>query len=61
MKTKLSFNNRWGEPIALQRRFSTVNVFTDGITPTLEAGAGQGGNNMPMVLNDQGGAIHLCL
>ena len=40
----------------LTRRFSTVNVHTDGICPTLEASAGEGGNNLPMVLNDQGGS-----
>lgn len=55
VKEKLLYSglSRGGcEPIALQRRFSTVNVFLDGITPTLEAGAGQGGNNMPMILEN---------
>ena len=33
----------------IQRRFSNVNTFEDGISPTLEAGAGEGGNNMPLV------------
>lgn len=39
-----------GEPTCLQRRFSNVNVYENGVTPTLEAGAGEGGNNMPMVM-----------
>ncbi len=39
------------EPICVQRRFSSVNLFDDGITPTLEAGAGEGGNNMPLVFD----------
>lgn len=37
------------EPTIIQRRFSTANTFNDGISPCLEAGAGEGGNNMPMV------------
>ena len=32
----------------------SVNVSEDGITPTLEAGAGEGGNNMPIVLEGNG-------
>ena len=39
-----------GGVAVIQRRFSSVNVFDNGVTPTLEAGAGEGGNNMPMVL-----------
>lgn len=39
------------EPICVQRRFSSANVYEKGITPTLEAGAGEGGNNMPLVLD----------
>ena len=34
----------------IQRRFSNVNTFDNEISPTLEAGAGEGGNNMPMVM-----------
>ena len=41
------------EPMCIQRRFSSVNVFENGISPTLEAGAGEGGNNMPMVTQEQ--------
>lgn len=36
--------------ICVQRRFSTVNLTENGVTPTLEAGAGEGGNNMPLVM-----------
>lgn len=43
-----------GGMMCLQRRFSSVNVYEDGITPTLEAGAGEGGNNMPIVLEGNG-------
>jgi DNA (cytosine-5)-methyltransferase 1 len=43
-----------GGMICLQRRFSSVSVSEDGITPTLEAGAGEGGNNMPIVLEGNG-------
>ena len=39
------------EPLCVQRRFSSVNIFDNGITPTLEAGAGEGGNNMPLVFD----------
>ena len=41
------------EPICVQRRFSSANVYEDGVTPTLEAGAGEGGNNMPLVMDNQ--------
>ena len=43
-----------GGMICLQRRFSTVNVYENGITPTLEAGAGEGGNNVPICLEGNG-------
>lgn len=42
------------EPMCIQRRFSSVNVSENGISPTLEAGAGEGGNNMPIVLEGNG-------
>ena len=35
--------------IMFQRRFSNVFVDETEISPTLEAGAGQGGNNLPMI------------
>ena len=41
------------EPICVQRRFSSANVYEYGVTPTLEAGAGEGGNNMPLVMDNQ--------
>ena len=37
-------------PIVLQRRFSNVIVSETETSPTLEAGAGGGGNNLPIVL-----------
>ena len=46
-----SLNNAERRTTIVQRRFSDVNVMND-ITPTLEAGAGQGGNNMPMVMSE---------
>ena len=52
METKKSEDTQnSNEPICVQRRFSSVNLFDDGITPTLEAGAGEGGNNMPLVFD----------
>lgn len=48
----ISMDNDKKDVTCLQRRFSTVNVFENGKTPTLEAGAGEGGNNAPMVCND---------
>ena len=39
------------EPICVQRRFSSANVYEGGVVPTLEAGAGEGGNNMPLVMD----------
>ena len=38
------------EVLILQRRFSKVLVNEADISPTLEAGAGEGGNNLPMIL-----------
>ena len=59
--TTRTLDNNGGNPacnqggmICLQRRFSSVNVSEDGITSTLEAGAGEGGNNMPIVLEGNG-------
>ena len=52
METKKSEDTQdSNEPICVQRRFSSVNLFNDGITPTLEAGAGEGGNNMPLIFD----------
>ena len=42
------------EPMCIQRRFSSVNVSENGISPTLEAAAGEGGNNMHIVLEGNG-------
>ena len=39
--------------ICLQRRFSQVNIYENDISPTLEAGAGEGGNNTPMVTQEK--------
>ena len=36
--------------IVLQRRFSNVIVTETEVSPTIEAGAGEGGNNLPMIL-----------
>lgn len=46
---KLS-SNREMQTIILQRRFSNVILSYDDIAPTLEAGAGGGGNNLPMII-----------
>lgn len=35
----------------MQRRFSNVIVTETDISPTIEAGAGEGGNNLPMILD----------
>lgn len=35
--------------IMFQRRFSNVFVDETEISPTLEAGGGEGGNNLPMI------------
>ena len=35
----------------IQRRFSNVNVMETEICPCLEAGAGEGGNNTPMIMD----------
>jgi len=37
-------------PSVLQRRFSNVTVSDGEVSPTIEAGAGEGGNNLPMIL-----------
>lgn len=50
-KTLVTSSNAQEEPLCVQRRFSSANVYEEGITPTLEAGAGEGGNNMPLVLD----------
>lgn len=42
------------EPMCIQRRFSSVNVSENGISPTLEAESGEGENNMPIVLEGNG-------
>lgn len=34
----------------VQRRFSDVLVSETDISPTIEAGGGEGGNNLPMIL-----------
>lgn len=36
--------------LVIQRRFSNVIIAETDISPTLEAGAGEGGNNMPLIL-----------
>ena len=36
--------------IVIQRRFSNVMISDTEVCPTLEAGAGGGGNNLPMVI-----------
>lgn len=38
--------------IVLQRRFSNVVISDTEISPTLEAGAGGGGNNLPMIIDE---------
>ena len=38
----------------MQRRFSNVIVIETEICPTIEAGAGEGGNNLPMILQEHG-------
>lgn len=42
------------EPMCIQRRFSSVNVSENNMSLTLEAGSGEGGNNMPIVLEGNG-------
>lgn len=36
--------------ILVQRRFSDVLVSESEVSPTIEAGGGLGGNNLPMIL-----------
>lgn len=38
--------------LVLQRRFSNVIVQDTDISPTIEAGGGEGGNNLPMIVAD---------
>ena len=38
-------------PLIMERRFSDVRISEDDVSPTLESGTGEGGNNLPMVLN----------
>lgn len=46
-----SIRNRGGNvPIVLQRRFSNIMVQDTEIAPTIEAGGGEGGNNLPMIV-----------
>ena len=46
-----SIRNSGGNvPIVIQRRFSDVIVRDTDIAPTIEAGGGEGGNNLPMIL-----------
>ena len=37
--------------IVMQRRFSNVMVSETDIAPTIEAGGGEGGNNLPMIVS----------
>lgn len=37
--------------IVMQRRFSNVMVMETDVAPTIEAGAGEGGNNLPMIVD----------
>ena len=39
-----------GGVIILQKRFSNVNVQYTNVSPTIEAAAGMGGGNLPIVL-----------
>ena len=38
-------------PIVLQHRFSNIMVQNTEIAPTIEAGGGEGGNNLPMIVD----------
>ena len=42
----------WGgsEVLVLQRRFSDLIINETDCSPTIEAGGGEGGNNLPMIL-----------
>lgn len=46
-----------GETIILQQHRSEIRVKRDTKTPTLKADMGTGGNNMPLIFNDQGGSV----
>lgn len=37
--------------IVMQRRFSNVTVSDTEVSPTIEAGGGEGGNNVPMIID----------
>lgn len=37
--------------IVLQRRFSNVIISDCDVSPTIEAGSGEGGNNLPMIVD----------
>ena len=58
--TTRTLDNNGGNPacnqggmICLQRRFSQVNIYENDISPILEAGAGEGGNNTPMFTQEK--------
>lgn len=38
------------EVLVLQRRFSNITVTDTEVSPTIEAGGGEGGNNLPMIV-----------
>jgi len=40
------------DPTVLKRRFSNVEVLDGKVSPTLEAGCGEGGNNVPMIMDE---------
>ena len=40
------------DPTVLKRRFSNVEALDGKVSPTLEAGCGEGGNNVPMVMDE---------
>ena len=44
--------------LILQRRFSDVLLYDEDVAPTLEAGAGGGGNNLPMIMQNVTGTLN---
>lgn len=46
------------EVLILQRRFSDVLLCDEDVAPTLEAGAGGGGNNLPMIMQNVTGTLN---
>ncbi len=44
--------------LILQRRFSDVLLCDEDVAPTLEAGAGGGGNNLPMIMQNVTGTLN---